>query len=288
MKKWQIAVSILLVFALGTAAGAYGSRVTYKKRVNRVLHSEGTPGITVIQSMLGRLDLSEAQRTSIKTILDEKNEKWETIRQEYEPQIQELYATVIEEAKKELTDEQRVEMEQMSAKVQRRLPPRTSSPPGSSSPRTSKPEASAPPEAAVPPEMSQPFGPKSESDRVAEIMEQLQIEAENSSALRSVIESDIQTQESMRDTFEKSQADAEAKFQENLEEAKIQTEKKLSKLLTTDQMELYRQLRNPEEPKPDDFGFDGHGEDMNRKEFQQEGTPPEGQMENNRKVTWSL
>jgi intein/homing endonuclease len=325
MKKWQIAVSILLVFALGTTAGAYGSRIIFKKRVNRVLESEGTPGIKVIQGMLSRLDLSDSQRSSIEKIVNENNEKWEVIRQEYEPQIKELYETVIEETKKELTPEQREEVEQMSDKVQRRLPPRTTSPPGSSSPPHNSsnppeasqmpgsstvpyggatPQTSEPPEASsVPPEMSQqPFGPKSNSDRVTEIIEQLQIGTDNSATIKSIIEMDIQTQETMRDTFEKSQANAEAEYREEAEEVKIQTEKELSEFLSAQQMETYRQLRNPEEPKLDDFGFEGPGEDMNYKDYKQDkefkqdkdfkqedlSNPPEDQSGNNQKGTWAL
>jgi Spy/CpxP family protein refolding chaperone len=278
MKKWQIAISILLVFAIGTAAGAYGSRVIFKKRISRALSNEGSPGIRVIQGMMERLDLSDAQRASIKDIINENNEKWETIRQEYEPKIKELYETVIEETKKELTDEQRAEIETMSAKVQRRLPRRNTSPPRSSSPM----------DGSGPPSMAQPFGQKSDSDLVTGIMEQLQLEKKTSAEVQSIIEADLQHQQALGDKLEKSQAAMEKKFQKEISNAKADTEKKLEKLLTPEQMEAYRRMMTPEDPlpeeprpdnfgddfgpvetRPEEFGFDGRGDGGVPKDFNQ-------------------
>lgn len=279
MKKWQIAISILLVFALGTAAGAYGSKVIFKKRVSRALHTEGTPGIKVIQGMMGRLDLSESQRASINAIVDENNKKWESIREEYEPKIKELYETVIEETKKELTDEQRKEIEQMSAKVQRRLPPHNAS----------KPRSSIPPEGeSGPPAMDQPFGQKSDPDRVAGILEQLKIDPEKSAEVQSIIETDLGRQQALRAEFEKNQTSAEEKFQKEMTEVQTATEKKLAGLLTPEQMGIYRRMMSPEEPRPDeprpenfgnDFGFDAPGDTKQPKDFNQGELPihPEGQ-----------
>lgn len=285
MKKWQVAISILLVFAIGTAAGAYGSRVMFKKRVSRALQTEGTPGITVIQGMMGRLDLSESQRTSINAIVDENNKKWETIREEYEPKIKELFETVIEETKKVLTDEQRQEIEQMSAKVQRRLPRRNTSPPRSSSPpeSSSPPRSSTPEGGSGPPAMNQPFGQKPDSNRITGILEQLKIEAEKSAEVQSIIKTDLVRQQALRDEFDKSQASAEEKFQKEMADVQAATEKKLSGLLTSQQMEAYRRMMDPEEPHPenfgDDFGFEVPGDAMQPKGFNQGDPParPEGQ-----------
>lgn len=278
MKKWQIAISILLVFAIGTAAGAYGSRVMFKKRITRALRTEGSPGIRVIHGMMDRLDLSEAQKASIDAIIEENNEKWETIRQEYEPKIKELYETVIEETKKELTDEQRNEIETMSAQVQRRLPRRNTAPLRSASP----------PEGSGPLSMTQPFGKKSKSDLAAGIMEQLRIEEEKSAEVQSIIEADLKRQKALNNELEKSQAAMEQKFQEKISDIKADTEKKLEKLLTPEQMETYRRVMTPEEPPPEEplpekfgeafgpaetppeeFGFDGRGNGVEPKDYNQ-------------------
>jgi Spy/CpxP family protein refolding chaperone len=274
MRKWQIAISILLVFAIGTAAGAYGSRVIFKKRVTKALRTEGSPGIRVIQGMMERLDLSDAQRSSIGAIVDENSEKWETIRQEYEPKIKELYQAVIEETKKELTEEQRKEIETMSAKVQRRLPRRNTSPPRNS-PQT---------EGAGPPVMSQPFDQKPDSELIAGIMAKLRIDEKKTAEVQSIIESDLQRQQILRGKFEQSQAAAEQKFQEKISATKADTESKLEKLLTPEQMEVYRRIMTPEEPppeepRPEEFGFEGPEEGMAPKEHQQGEfpLPPEGQ-----------
>lgn len=285
MKKWQIAVGILLVFALGTAAGAYGSRVIFKKRVNRVLHSEGTPGIKVIQGMVRRLDLSESQKTSINAILDENNKKWEAIRQEYEPQIKELFETVIEQTKKELTPQQREEVEKMSAMVQRRLPPHSSSRMRSSAP----PEGSQPPESSAPPNMGQPYSSKPNSNRVVAIMEALQIDAKKSAAVRTIIEADLQTQAALREDFQKTQEAAEEKLRKKIAKAQLAIERKLEGFLTSDQMEKYRQLTHRDTPPPDDFMFDIPGDTMEPKGFQEEKLPqPEGGEPRNSDASWVL
>jgi Spy/CpxP family protein refolding chaperone len=274
MKKWHIAISILLVFALGTAAGAYGSRVIFKKRVSRALRTDGTPGIKVIQAMMGRLDLSEDQRAAIKAILDENNKKWVTIRDEYEPKIKELFETVIEETKKELTDEQRKEIEQMSAKVQRRLPPhdvqRSTSPPGSSPQSRS---SALPGGESGPLSMNQPFGRNSVPDRVADIIGQLQIEPEKSAEVQSIIETGLTDQQALKDEFKKAQAASEERFQKEMADAQEAAEKKLAGLLTPEQMETYRRIMSPEEPRHENFGFDDPDDAMQPKDFNQEELP---------------
>jgi Spy/CpxP family protein refolding chaperone len=294
MKKWQIAVSILLIFALGTAAGAYGSRVVFKKRVSKALKSEGTPGIRVIQGMVGRLDLSESQRAAINAIVEENNEKWESIRQEYGPKIEALFETVIEETKKELTPEQREEIENMSANVQRRLPRRSNSPPrsagppeGSTSPDASMPPRSpGPPESSGPPDKDQPYVPPPNSDRVAAILDELGADPEKSAALRTIIETDLETQDALWEAFQQSQAAAEDNFRKEQEGVQLETEKKLENLLTPEQMETYRQLTRREEPPPDDFMFDipgdTRGDTRERKNFRQEEmqTPAGGEFGN--------
>lgn len=284
MKKWQIAISVLLVFAIGTAAGAYGSRVMFKKKIHKALQTEGTPGITVMKGMMGRLDLSESQRTSINAILDENNKKWETIREEYWPKIEELYETAIEETKKVLTDEQRNEIERMSAEVQGRLPRRNYSRPRSSPDSSAPPRSLAPQDnTSGPPATTRPFGQKSDDGRIAGIIERLQIEEEKSAEVQSIIEEDLVRQQVLREDFEKSQANAEEKFQKDLAADQSATEKKLEGLLTPEQMETYRRIMNPEERRPEnfgeDFGFDVPGDAAQMKDFNQGDLPvrPEGQ-----------
>ena len=267
MKKWQIAVSILLIFAVGTAVGAYGSRVNYKNRVSKALTSEGTPGIKVIQKMVGRLDLSESQRTAISAIVDENNETWESIRQEYEPKIQALFKTVIEETKKELTPQQREEVEKMSADVERRLPRRSHS----------SPRSAASPEGSVPSDMDPPHVSKSNPGRVAAILDELQVDPDKLAALQTIIEADLEIREVLREDFQKSQESSEEKFHKESDNAWLATEKKLEGLLTPEQIETYGQLMRREEPPPDDFIFDMSGETRKQKNFRKGDMPaPDG------------
>ncbi len=263
MKKWQVAVSILLIFALGTAVGAYGSRVAYKKRVSSALTGEGTPGIKIIQRMVERLDLSESQRTAINAIVVENNEKWESIRQEYEPKIKALFETVVEETKKELTPEQQEEVEQMSADVERRLPRRN----------RSSSRSAAPPDGATSPDRDQQRESKSNQDRVGTFLDQLQVDLEKSAVLRTIIEADIETQNALREDFQKSQEASEEKFRKESDNAWLATEKKLEELLTSEQMETYRQLMRREEQHPDDFIFDMPGTAWEQKNFKREDKP---------------
>lgn len=292
MKKWQIAISILLVFALGTAAGAYGSRVMFKEKIRKALRTEEPAGVQFIRGMMGRLDLSETQGASISAILDEYYKKSVILHEEYDPQINELFKTVIEETKKVLTDQQWEEIEQMSAKVQGRRRnysrPRSSAPPEGSVPPegSTSPESSQPPHSPVQPEASGPprqFGQKSDESRTAGIIEQLQIPEEKSAEVQSIIEADLKRQQMLGDELEKSQASAEEKFQKEMAEIQAATEKKLAGLLTPEQMKTYKRMMNPEEPRPEnfggDFGFDVPGDAMQPKDFNQGDPPvrPEGQ-----------
>jgi len=260
MKKWQIAVSILLIFAVGTAVGAYGSRVNYKNRVSKALTSEGTPGIKVIQKMVERLDLSESQRTAIGAIVDENNETWESIRQEYEPKIQALFKTVIEETKKELTPQQREEVEKMSADVERRLPRRSHS----------SPRSAASPEGSASSDMDPSRVSKSNPGRVGAILDELQVDPDKLAALQTIIEADLEIREVLQADLQKSQAAFEEKFRKETDNAWLATEKNLKELLTTEQMETYVQLTHRAEPFPDDFIFDIPGNNREQKNFRRE------------------
>jgi len=113
-------------------------------------------------------------------------------------------------------------------------------------------------------------------------MKQLRIAEEKSAEVASVIEEDLVRKQVLRETFDKSQTDAEEKFQKDLAEAQSATEKKLGELLTPEQMETYLQEMNPEGRRPEnfknDFGFDGYGDGMEPKDFNQGDFPfTEGQ-----------
>ena len=263
MKKWRIAVGILLVFAVGTAAGAYGTRMILKKRISRVLHTNGPPGIRVIQDMVQRLNLSDSQRKSIDAILNTNNKKWETIRQEYEPQVKALFKTVIEETEKVLTAQQREEIERMSANVQRRLPRRSSAPPPASSP----PDAVTPPENISPPSLSQPFGPKINEERIGRIVEQLKLDKEKSAEVQSIVRASLQRQNSLMADFLKSREDAKDKYLKEKADEQMRTEKKLQGLLTPDQMKIYEHLEIRDDFHRDGFNFDVRQDAMDHKGF---------------------
>jgi hypothetical protein len=141
--------------------------------------------------------------------------------------------------------------------------------------------------------MSKPFGTKSDSNRVAGIIEQLQIEKEKSADVQSIIEADLQHQQALMDKFQKSQNAAEEKFREKMMGAQLETEKKLERFLTPGQMEIYRQLMSRDEPRPDDFEFNIPEEPMEPKDLKQQAPSmlPEGNPDLNQKgivpITWT-
>ena len=240
MKKWRITVGILLVFALGTAAGAYGSRMMFKKHINSVLHAKGPPGSWAMQRMFGRLELSEAQRKSIDAILVESNKKWEVIQQEFEPEVKALFEKVIEDTKKELTPRQREEIEQMSANIRRRLPPQSSS---------WRKTAETPP-------FSQSTGPKHWGVTGTEIVDRLQMDKEKSAEVQEIIQADVNNRDELMMQFRGAMEPLESKLRKDLATAQTETEKKLESKLTADQMHLYRQLMGGGFFRDKDFKFD--------------------------------
>ena len=226
MKKWRITVGILLVFALGTAVGAYGSRMMFKKRVSSVLHAKGPPGSWAMQRMFHRLDLSETQKKSIDAILGESNKKWEAIQQEFEPKMTALFEKVIEDTKKELTPQQREKLERMSENIRRRLPPRPSS---------WRKTAEMQP-------LSQSPGPKHGGVPGAGIVDRLKIDKEKSAEVQEIIQADLKNRDALMAQFRNAIEPVEIKLRKDLAAVQTETEKKLEDILSADQMHTYRQL----------------------------------------------
>jgi hypothetical protein len=115
--------------------------------------------------------------------------------------------------------------------------------------------------------------PLSNSDRISVIIEELQVDLEKSAALQAIIEMDIETRDALWEELQKSQEAAEDAFRKESEKAELATEKELKSILTSEQMETYRELMRREEPPPDDFMFDVPGDAMEPKDLRQDGKP---------------
>jgi hypothetical protein len=240
MNKWRIIVGILLVFALGTAAGAYGSRMMFKKRVSSVLHAKGPPGSWAMQRMFRRLDLSETQRKSIDAILDESNTKWETIQEEFEPRMKALFDKVIEDTKKELTPQQREKLERMSENIRRRLPQRPSSWKKTAEPRP----------------MSRSIGQEHGGMPGTAIVDRLKIDKEKSAEVQEIIQADVKHRDALMAQFRSAIEPLESELRKDLAAAQTETEKKLEDILSADQMHTYRQLMRRNFYLDREFRFD--------------------------------
>jgi hypothetical protein len=89
MKKWKAIISIIVVFLLGSLAGALVTHEIYQHRMERFFRGE--PKRELIVRRLGHeLDLDTAQSVQLRVIVNETDAEIKNVRKQIRPQIEEI------------------------------------------------------------------------------------------------------------------------------------------------------------------------------------------------------
>ena len=105
--KWQLRVTILVVFLLGFVAGALALNL-YRGWARR-----GPARGDRFEQLSKRLELKDDQKPKVKQIFDESREQLQSLRKESEPRVNEIRQQTDTRLKEVLTAEQWQRFEQM-------------------------------------------------------------------------------------------------------------------------------------------------------------------------------
>jgi Spy/CpxP family protein refolding chaperone len=107
--KWQVRLAVLILFAVGFIAGGLAMNI-YRGR-----HwSPRTGGRGGFEQMLGKLDLTQAQRTQVNEIFEDARKQLTELRKESEPRFREVRKNTDERLQTVLTAEQWEQFQQMT------------------------------------------------------------------------------------------------------------------------------------------------------------------------------
>lgn len=100
--KWQVRIAAILIFLLGSAAGALG--LNAYRAWSRARHT--TNRGDRFEKMLDRLQLNADQKTQVHQILGETRTRLQALRKESEPRVNEIRQQTDERLQKVLSPEQ--------------------------------------------------------------------------------------------------------------------------------------------------------------------------------------
>ena len=91
MKKWKAIVSVILVFLLGSLAGALVTHKIYQHRIEGIIKGEAKPMRELIVRRLNyELHLDSIQLEQLRIIVKETHEEMKNVRKQFRPQIEEI------------------------------------------------------------------------------------------------------------------------------------------------------------------------------------------------------
>ncbi|HNR11739.1 MAG TPA: hypothetical protein PLG17_07330 [Thermodesulfobacteriota bacterium] len=113
MCKTKIIAGILLVFILGAAAGTFGTKVYFKHRIEQYSRSEKPPLVRMLVNRLSsKLDLTESQEQEVKQIVMQTVKDVRALRNTYRPQMEEIFRQTLEQIRKHLTEDQKKKLDE--------------------------------------------------------------------------------------------------------------------------------------------------------------------------------
>ncbi len=121
MKKWKTIASIVIVFLLGTLAGALVTHKIYQQRIDNLVKGEpGSMREFILHRMNRELHLDARQQEQLQAILQETHAEMRSLRKQFRPQTEEILARSQEKIRAILRPDQREKYEKIIAERKRR------------------------------------------------------------------------------------------------------------------------------------------------------------------------
>jgi len=116
MKGWKAVAGVVLVFLLGAAAGGIGVYRFHRHRMDRVFRGE--PGIVsgfLVHRLNRELALDAQQKERVEAIVRRNQEEMRSVRQRFQPQVEEILEKGRREIRAELRPDQQQRFDTMAA-----------------------------------------------------------------------------------------------------------------------------------------------------------------------------
>jgi hypothetical protein len=220
MHKGKLIAGVILVFAVGVLAGSLGTR-TYVTHRLRAFGPGGPPPhqrkALVTERLARELNLTESQRADIGKIVEESEAKMLAVRRKYLPEIKQITDTGLALMREKLTPDQRVKLEALHRKLEDRH--------------------------------ARAFIRSIETGESAEqvlsaLKQRLILTDDQLTGVVTIIEDDIAERRRIVEKYESQEHPDPSLLRDEVRALDRSIEKRLSEILTREQMETYRSLQD--------------------------------------------
>lgn len=119
MKKWKAISSIIVVFLLGSLAGALITHEIYQHRIESFIRGEPKREL-IVQRLSHQLNLDAAQLSQLRLIVEETYTGIKNVRKQIRPQIEEILESSQNRVRAILRPDQREKYEKIIAERKKR------------------------------------------------------------------------------------------------------------------------------------------------------------------------
>jgi len=227
MSRLKLWIGIVLVFVLGTLAGSLGMGAYIKHRFEHFVfedsasgHPHRPPGMHFLMKKLSKeLDLSDTQRHDIELIMNETFEKVHSFMQEQHPELEKMVEENLERIKEKLDPEQKEKLQRMKLfeVMKERFHQRHS--------------------------LRRGFEGETPDRVFTALRERLKLSEAQEKELRPIIIEDIEKRKKLMEAYHSWQRTYRNMMREGTDELSENTAKQLEKILTQEQMDLYREIQ---------------------------------------------
>jgi Spy/CpxP family protein refolding chaperone len=136
MKKWKLVIGVALVFVLGLLVGSMGTGLYTKHRFHRPKKDPSEMRAFILERFSHKLDLTEVQRKTFKTIIDQMGEKLDEHFRKSHSAIGEIIEPGYSKMRAVLSPDQQEKFDELRERLERHRKARTKfGPPGPPRPK---------------------------------------------------------------------------------------------------------------------------------------------------------
>jgi len=217
MIRFKLWAGLILVFILGAFAGSLGTGMYYKKRIERFAkYGHSARSHLLLKRLSDELNLTDAQKKEIETIVDQFHTKVSNIKRNVRPEIKKLRDHTFAAIKERLKEDQKKQFDELRKRLKRWSP---------------RERLQAMLTRSTPEQM------------VSHMKSRLKLTDEQGDKVRPIIIESFKEQRKILDRHRDQDRSGIRGFKKELREHGISVEEKLSKILSAEQLVGFRKLQ---------------------------------------------
>jgi hypothetical protein len=222
MNKLKLLVGIVLLFCVGAFAGVLGTGAYFSHRFEHFTRGGHRPPITrlLMERLTYRLNLTKSQQAEVRRIMEQTRIKLQDLREKYQPEMEAVIENGLQSVKQDLNEEQRTKIDEMYSKLKARWQER---------------------EAAH--ERGDHRTPRESFDRLEAALGLTEVQQAKA---RQIIQDGAKDRHEIIRKYRERGHVLERSLRHEIQENRDSVERRLSAVLTKDQMEKYRHFEKEE------------------------------------------